>query len=325
MTVDTVRTKPAKTNHGYSLWREIKANKVAYAYIAPFYILFAIFGIFPIVSGLLISFFRWDGMGAMKFVGLRNYTRLLTDPLFWKALGNTAYIGLIAHVFILFGGLVLAYILNSKFVKAKNIFKTLYFLPMVTSAVAVAIVFQALFGTNSGLVNFVLQVLGYAKVDWWGGTGDYVKTAIIIMFSWKWVGWNMVIYLAGMQGISNDIYEAATIDGATHTQTLFRITIPLLKPIILFTLIQSTIGTVNLFAEPYVLTNSLKGGTGNQGMTIMMYLLDKAPYGNNLYGYASACAYLLCFIIIIISILNMKFFDEKEPKKVARTRGGRTA
>lgn len=292
---------------------------MAYAYIAPFYILFAIFGLFPIISGFFISFFSWDGVKAMKFIGLRNYGRLLSDPLFWKALKNTVYIGIYAHIFILLGGLILAYILNSRLVKFENIFKTVYFLPMVTSAVAVAIVFQALFGLNTGLINFFLQSIGFGKIDWWGGKGEYVKIAVIIMFAWKWIGWNMVIYLAGMQGISNDIYEAATIDGASHTQIFYRITVPLLKPIILFTLIQSTIGTINLFTEPFVLTGTLKGGTGNQGLTVMMYLLDKAPYGNNLYGYASACAYVLCAIIILVSIINMKVFENEGGKK----KGGR--
>uniref|UniRef100_UPI002634E689 carbohydrate ABC transporter permease n=1 Tax=Oceanispirochaeta sp. TaxID=2035350 RepID=UPI002634E689 len=176
------------------------------------------------------------------------------------------------------------------------------------------IVFQTLFGLNAGLINTVLQTLGLNKIDWWGGSGDNVKTAIIILFSWKWIGWNMVIYLAGMQGINEDIYEAATIDGANHLQIFLRITIPLLKPIILFTLIQSTIGTLNLFTEPFILLggSGLLGGTGNQGMTVMMYLLNKAPYGNNHYGYASACAYIICFIIIIVSLINMKISDRNQ-------------
>ena len=244
----------------------------------------------------------------MKFAAFRNYVRLFQDPLFWKSLGNTFYVGLIAHVFILLGGLVLAYILNTKLIKYPNIFKTIYFLPMVTSAVATGIVFKAMFGMNAGIINLFISSLGFDKIDWWGGTGAYIKPAIIIMFSWKWIGWNMVIYPAGMQGISTDIYEAATIDGANHIQVFFRITIPLLRPIILFILIQSTIGTLNLFTEPFILLGggSLLGGTGNQGMTVMMYLLNKAPYGNNHYCYASATAYVMCSIIIIASLINMK-------------------
>ncbi len=297
------------------LWREIKANRVAYVYIAPFFILFAIFGLFPILSGLYISFFRWDGVGAMKWKGLDNYVRLFTDPTFILSIKNTLYIGVIAHIPILFGGLVLAYILNGKFVKFQNLFKTVYFLPMVTSAVAVTIVFQVLFGYNFGLINYCLALIGLPPINWLGGAGEYVKAAIIIMFSWKWIGWNMVIYLAGMQGISHDIYEASTIDGASSAQTFFRITLPLLKPIILFTLIQSTIGTVNLFTEPFVLTNSLTGGTNNMGLTMMMYLLNKAPNGNNIYGLASAVAYVITVMVIIISLVLQRMMGEKDAAK----------
>jgi len=293
-------------------WGVLHRHRVAYAYIAPFYILFAVFGLFPIVAGLAISFFSWNGVDPMRFVGMQNYLRLLADGMFWKAMGNTALIGLIAHVFILGGGLVLAYILNSNLVKFQNGFKTVYFLPMVTSAVASAIVFKALFGLNNGLINFVFKSMGFEGIDWWGGNGDFVKVAVIAMFSWQWIGWNMVIYLAGMQAISHDIYEAAEIDGANHVQVFFRITVPLLKPIILFTVIQSTIGTLGLFTEPFILTGTLLGGTDNQGMTAMMYLLNKAPYGNNLYGFASAVAYVISAIIIVVSLVNMKVFDRDE-------------
>lgn len=232
------------------------ANRVAYVYIAPFFILFGVFNLFPMVAGFALSFFRWDGLGPMHFIKLDNYINLFKDVLFWKALKNTLFIGIIAHIPILLGGLVLAYILNSKLVKGQNIFKTIYFMPMVTSSVAISIIFMNLFGYNYGLINYLLSLFGEAPVNWLGGDGSLIKVAVIVMFAWKWIGWNMVIYLAGMQGISNDIYEAAEIDGASHVRIVFNILIPLLKPIILFTLIQSTIGMFNLFTEPFILTNS---------------------------------------------------------------------
>lgn len=291
--------------------------RVAYAYIAPFYILFAIFGLFPMVAGFFLSFFRWDGMSAMHFLGLNNYINLFKDVLFWKALKNTLLIGIIAHIPILLGGLVLAYILNSKLVKGQNIFKTIYFMPMVTSSVAITIIFQNLFGNNYGLINWILSLFGAAPINWLGGDGSLIKVAVIVMFAWKWVGWNMVIYLAGMQGISNDIYEAAMIDGASNSKIVFSIVIPLLKPIILFTLIQSSIGMFNLFTEPFVLVgNSWTGGTNNGGLTLMMYLLNKAPQGGTAYGYASAIAYVITIMVIIISIVLNKVMAEKDtPKK----------
>ncbi|MDR1902137.1 MAG: sugar ABC transporter permease [Treponema sp.] len=292
---------------------ERKKSLVAYVYIAPFYILFIVFGLFPMLAGFAISFFRWDGLSSMRFLGIENYINLIKDPLFVKALGNTLFMGIIAHIPILGGGLVLAYILNSKLTGFKNIFKTIYFMPMVTSSVAIGIIFQCLFGFNYGFINFFVRLLGEKPLNWLGGDGSLIKAAVIIMFAWQWIGWNMVIYLAGMQGISYDIYEAAIIDGANHISIFGRITIPLLKPIILFTMIQSSIGMFNLFTEPFILTNSSwGGGQNNGGLTLMMYLLNKAPQGGNLYGYASACAYVITVLIIIFSVSLNKFFEEKD-------------
>ena len=298
--------------------------RVAYAYIAPFFLLFAIFNLFPMVYGFFLSFFRWDGMSAMHFIGIENYVNLLKDVLFWKAFKNTLFMGIIAHIPILLGGLVLAYILNSKLVKGQNIFKTIYFMPMVTSSVAITIIFSNLFGYNYGLINWFLSLFGEAPINWLGGDGSLIRVAVIVMFAWKWIGWNMVIYLAGMQGISNDIYEAAEIDGANHVQIVFRILIPLLKPIILFTLIQSTIGMFNLFTEPFVLTgSSWTGGTNNGGLTLMIYLLNKAPQGGTAYGYASAVAYVITVFIVIISFVLNNTMTDKDPyerKKKRRKR-----
>jgi ABC-type sugar transport system permease subunit len=184
---------------------------------------------------------------------------------------------------------------------------------MVTSSIAIGIIFQSLFGFNYGFINFFVRLLGEKNINWLGGNGSLIKAAVIVMFAWKWIGWNMVIYLAGMQGISGDIYEAATIDGANHVSIFTRITVPLLKPIILFTLIQSCIGMFNLFTEPFILTNSnWNGGQNYGGLTLMIYLLNKAPQGGNLYGYASACAYVITLLVIIFSVLMTKTFEERE-------------
>jgi len=312
-----------KINKKKLIVKEIKRNKVAYAYIAPFYILFAIFGLFPLAAGFYISFFRWDGLRPMRFQGLGNYINLFNDQMFWTALGNTFFIGIIAHIPILFGGLILAYILNSKIVKGENIFKTFYFMPMVTSVVAISIVWQNMFGFNFGIINYLLSSIGIEPVGWLVGTGTLVNWAVIIMFAWRWIGWNMVIYLAGMQGISHDIYEAARIDGASHVHTFFRITLPLLKPIVVFTLIQSTVGTLNLFTEPLILTDNLVGGPNNYGMTVMMYLLSSAPQGGTLFGYASTIAYVIAMIAVIISLTLMRVTDDEKKERRAERRAAR--
>ena len=186
-------------------------------------------------------------------------------------------------------------------------------MPMVTSSVAISIIFMNLFGYNYGIINYIVTLFGGTNINWLGGDGKLIKVAVIVMFAWKWIGWNMVIYLAGMQGISNDIYEAARIDGADNTKIVFSIVIPLLKPIILFTLIQSTIGMFNLFTEPFILTNSSwSGGINNGGLTLMMYLLNKAPQGGTAYGYASAIAYIMTIMIVCISVIFNKTLGDDD-------------
>ncbi len=310
----------SKLKSGKGFLGKLYKYRVAYVYIAPFFILFAIFNLFPMAYGFVLSFFRWDGMSQMHFLGFDNYVNIVNDPLFWKAMRNTLVIGLIAHVFIIGGGLSLAYILNTKLVKGENIFKTIYFMPMVTSSVAISIVFMNLFGYNYGIINYFLSFFGVDPVNWLGGNGSLIEVAVIVMFTWQWVGWNMVIYLSGMQGINTDLYEAAAIDGAGRVRIMTDIMIPLLKPIILFTLIQSTIGMFNLFTEPYILTgNSLTGGVNNGGLTLMMYLLNKAPQGGTAYGYASAVAYIITLMIVVISVaLNRAMSDNDQPQKKRR-------
>lgn len=291
------------------LWKEIKRNWVAYVYISPFYLLFALFGAFPIVFAFYLSFHQWDGLDERTFIGLDNYVRLLSDPIFWTAVYNTVYILIVAHVPMLLIALVLAFVINSGMIKGKELFRAVYFLPVITSSVAVSIVFSTLFGVRAGLVNYVLSVLGLPPIDWWGGHGEWVKPAIILLFVWKWIGWNMVIYLAGLQGISRDLYEAAAIDGANMRQIFWKVTLPLLKPIILFTLILSTTGGLTIFDEPYMLIGT-GGGTDNAGLTLMVYLYREAfEYVH--FGYASSIAYVVSALIVMVAVLNMKFFGKK--------------
>jgi ABC-type sugar transport system permease subunit len=292
---------------------EKKKSLVGFVYVLPFYVLFLTFGLYPIFSGFYLSFFRWDGVSIMRFLGLENYKNVVTDRLFWKGLSNSLIMGVGGHIPVLFGGLIMAYILNSKIISFQNVFKTLYFMPMVTSSVAASMIFQLLFGYNFGVINAFFGLFGAERINWLTGDGSNIKFAVMTMFSWKWMGWNMVIYLSGMQAISEDIYEAATIDGANHKQMFFRITIPLLKPIILFTLVTSSIGMFNLFTEPFILTNSnWMGGPNNGALTAMMYLLNKAPQGGNAYGYASATAYVIVVFVMIFTFCLTRVMREKD-------------
>ncbi|MGN8647195.1 carbohydrate ABC transporter permease [Gracilibacillus sp. HCP3S3_G5_1] len=271
-----------------------------YLFISPFFILFSIFGIYPLIFTAYLSLHRWDVLGDREFIGLSNYQSLLTnDPLFWKSVGNTFSIWIISTIPQLILALILAFILNQAFLKAKGIFRLAIFMPNITSVVAVAIIFSAMFGTNYGVINYGLTLFGLEPFDW---KGSYIGTqlAISAMVMWRWVGYNTIIYLAGLQGISKDLYEAATIDGASKPQQFLYLTIPLMRPIILFTVILSTIGGMQIFAEPLLFGR----GASNQGLTMTLYLYEEA-FTRFSFGYGAAIAWVLFVIIILFSLFNM--------------------
>ncbi len=287
-----------------------KAYAAPYLMISPFYILFLIFGLFPILFSLYLAFHAWDGLGDMEFVGLRNFRNLLTDdPDFWISVGNTFAIWFLSTLPQLFLALVVAFLLNAAFMKFKNVYRAIYFLPNITSIVAVAIIFGSFFGSQFGLINGVLGALGLPRIEWLTD-GFWVKAAVSLMVIWRWTGYNAIIYLAGLQGIPNDLYEAATIDGASRMQQFFSITLPLLRPIILFTVILSTIGGMQLFTEPMILLGN-GGGATKGGLTLVLYLYNQA-FINQLFGYASAIAWVLFLLIGLFSFLNWKFVSRGE-------------
>lgn len=277
-----------------------KYDNSGYLFVSPFFLLFAVFGIFPLFFTFFLSFHRWDILGEREFIGFANYSALLTgDPLFWRAVGNTFSIWFISTIPQLFTALVLAFLLNQAFLKGRGLFRLAIFMPNVTSVVAVAIVFSAMFGNNYGVVNYVLELVGIDRINW-GGSYWGTHVAISVMVFWRWVGYNTIIYLAGLQGISKDLYEAATIDGANKIQQFLYITIPQMRAIIIFTVILSTIGGMQLFAEPLLF------GTGgaNQGLTMTLYLYEEA-FNRFAFGYSAAIAWVLFLIIIMFSLFNM--------------------
>ncbi len=285
-----------------SFFSEKKKEAISgYLYISPFFILFAIFGLFPILFSFYLGFQKWNGLGAMEYVGFQNFKWILTDPLFWKSLTNTLYMWVLGTIPQLIIGIILAYALNSTLIKAKSFFRVSIFMPYVTSTVAVAIVFGIMFNNQDfGLVNIIVGLFGVDTISW--GTTEWgVKVAISTMVFWRWVGYNTIIYLAGLQGIPNDLYEAATIDGATIRQKIQYITIPMLRPIIILTVFTSTIGALQLFTEPLIFIGRTYR---EEGITVVLYLYREA-FTNLAFGPASAAAIILFFIIIIISSINV--------------------
>ncbi|WP_160724430.1 carbohydrate ABC transporter permease [Bacillus sp. USDA818B3_A] len=298
--VNTENSSVIKKEKRY-IKQSIRDNVSGYLYISPFFILFGIFGLFPIIYTAYISFFKWNILGTKEFIGLKNYTLLFTDPVFWKALGNTFSIWIISTLPQLFMALVLAFILNQAFLKGRQFFRLAVFLPNITSLVAVSIIFGAIFGQNYGILNYFLSFFGIDPINW---KASYFGThvAISIMVMWRWTGYNAIIYLAALQSIPKDLYEAATIDGASKAQQFFKITIPMIRPMIIFTVILSTIGGMQVFTEPLMFSGA-GGGPVKQGLTLTLYLYEEA-FVRNSFGYASAIAWVLFIIIVIFSIVN---------------------
>jgi len=274
-----------------------------YLFISPFFILFGVFGLFPLCYSIVLSLSDWHANRPLEFVGLRNYCNLV----FWTSLWNVVYIFLVNVPMMTLLAITLAVILNSQYVRFKDVFRIVYLLPYVTSVLAVSIVFYVLFDTSLGLVNLAIGKIGIQAIPWITSP-LFSKLSIVFMVTWKWVGYNMIIALAGLQSIDTQVYDAAKIDGAGTVRTFFRITIPMLWPVIFFMLIMSTIGTFNMFTEPYILT---QGGPGYSSITLVLYLYRVSFKFFNL-SYGSSIAIMTFLLILIPSLVQVKLMSKKE-------------
>lgn len=286
-----------------SLRKQMKDNRAVYLFISPFFILYAIFGLYPMIYSFVLSFYKWSGSGERTWVGLLNYQFLLKDAKFIQAVINTLKIWCINTIPMVILALVFAFLLNLATLKFKTVFRAIYFLPNVTSTVAVSVVFATMFANTYGLANFVLKKLGLEGVQWMN-IPILVQCVIALIVTWRWTGYNAIIALAGLQKIPESLYEAARIDGASNLQIFRKITIPLLNPTIIFIIITSTIGGWQIMEESYMLVGKA-GGIGNAGMTVVLYLYNKA-FLERSFGYGSAVSWGLFAIIGIFSIINWK-------------------
>ncbi|MGY0231926.1 carbohydrate ABC transporter permease [Longispora urticae] len=274
-----------------------------YLYVAPFFLLFAVFGLFPLLYTAWVSLHDWNLLGGHTFVGLDNYGALFADPHFWNATGNTVGMFVLSTVPQLLLALGIANALHKR-MRARTAVRLGILLPNITSVAAVGIVFSLLFANNFGLANWVLGLVGVDPVNW---TAEKWSSwsAIAVMVDWRWTGWNALIYLAAMQTIPADLYEAAAIEGASAWKQFWRITVPLLRPTILFTAIIATIGGMQLFAEPLLLASGrIEGGSLRQFQTLSMYIYERAFSRDFDYGYGSAMAWVLFLLILVASLVN---------------------
>ncbi|WP_326742520.1 carbohydrate ABC transporter permease [Streptomyces sp. NBC_01768] len=295
----TGRTRPGRR-------RLLTRTSVPYLLIMPAVLGFAIFKAYPIVASLWISLTTGNGAGR-HFTGLDNYQRLLNDPLFWTALKNTALI-LVVQVPLMLGlALLIALGLNSTKVWLRPLWRLGVFVPSLTGLVAAGVMFSVILNRDAGLLNWVLSLFGIDRVNWLGSP-FWARVGVVLVITWHYTGYNAVIYLAGLQGIPQELYEAAKVDGAGPIRRFVSITLPQLRPILLLTVVLSTIGTLQLFDEPYVLTG---GGPDNATLTVTMYLYNNGfKYFD--FGYASALAYALALIVAVLGFLQVRLMGERK-------------
>lgn len=287
------------------LWR----FRSAYLFVSPFYLNFLIFSSFPIVFAVYLSFQNWSGFGEMEPVGLGNYQRLLNDSRFWLSLQNTAILWL-GHIFFLIAlAFLLAVALNSRIFSntGSNFYRTFIYLPNVTPIAIMALVFGFIFEMNFGILNSVLGSVGLPAVPWLADT-TWAKISIILMNLWGATGWYMIILLAGLQSIDPTLYEAADIDGASGWQKMIYVMLPSVRGLLVLCFLIETIGSFQMFTEPYVLTS---GGPQNGTLTTQLHMYNTAFEYNKL-GYASAMSFALFAIIIVASLIQRQLIRDEE-------------
>jgi cellobiose transport system permease protein len=273
-----------------------------YLYISPFFLLFALTGLFPLLYTGWVSLHNWNLIGGQgKFIGLENFGFVLGQPYFWNAVGNTLSIFLLSSVPQVVLALLIAAVLDAN-LRAKTFWRMGVLVPFVVAPVAVGLIFNNLFADQFGLVNELLGLLGLDPVRW---HSDQLAShfAIATMVNFRWIGYNALIFLAAMQAIPRDVFEAATIDGAGRVRQFLSVTVPMLRPTVIFVAITSTIGGLQIFDEPRVFDQSGLGGADRQWQTLTMYIWELG-WGQRNFGRASAVAWLLFLMIVLIALVN---------------------
>ena len=281
-------------------------SRQGWYFILAAMVLFGVFTLYPIIKSFLLTFQSVRGL-KVEFVGINNYVRLFKDEMFWTSLKNTFFFLIIQVPVMLTLAILLASALNDSKLKFKGFFRVAIFLPCVTSLVAYSVLFKMMFSVD-GIINQFLLTLNLisAPIEWLSDP-FFAKIVIILALLWRYTGYNMMFFLAGMQNISQETYEAAEVDGANAIQTFFKITVPQLKPIILFTGIMSTIGTLQLFDEPMNLTG---GGPGVSTTTISQYIYNQSFVYAPDFGYAATISYAIVIIVVVLSIIQFKVVGE---------------
>ena len=282
---------------------DLRRHLAAYVFVSPYYLLFAIFFLIPSAFAVVLSLYRWTALGVPRWRGLDNFTRLFADSDFWQAASNSLLYMVSALIIVLPLALIVASALNARELRLKNVWRVMFFSPMVTSIVAIAIVFNLMYNRDYGVINFALASVGLPRVDWLSD-GTAAKAAVLILIAWRWTGYNAVFFLAGMQSIPEDLYEAAMMDGAGVHQRFLHVTVPQLQPIILYVSVGILVGTLQIFEEPFILTG---GGPANATLSLTEYLYQRGILKLE-FGYASAIGVVIFAAVLVISLIQFRTF-----------------
>lgn len=304
------KIQPKKSPTRSSFKKRLKENRMFYFFIGPFFLLFIAFSAFPILASFFLGFTSWRGLGQPEFNGLTNYVQLLTDSVFLKSIYNTLHIWLFSTLFTMSLAFFLAYLVNHFIWRAKGFYRVVFLFPLLVAPALTAIMISVIFSTNSGIVNSVISLFveGTFRYEWLRSE-FWVKPLIVLIIVWRWTGYHFILFMAGLQTIPNELYEAAKIDGAKQGQMIRHITMPLMYPFVLVSVITATVGGIQLFDEAFVLTQG-NGGINNAGLSMGMYLYQTAfQYFD--FGLAAAQSTLMFLIILAITLINALFLKKR--------------
>ncbi|MBI2940227.1 MAG: sugar ABC transporter permease [Chloroflexi bacterium] len=296
---------PARPREPSSLWRQVWRHRAEYLFISPFFVIFAVFWAYPLGWALALSFQRWSGFGEPRWIGLDNYAAMLREDIFTGALVNTLEFTAILIPTGVLLGLFFAVLLNIRTLVARGVFRTIYFVPFITSSIIIGMVFKMLLDDSYGWINAVLRSVGLEPVSWLR-TPLPAKLSVVLLVLWQGTGYNTVIMLGGLQGIAREIYEAAEIDGASPYRIFWRITLPLMRPVLLFVTLVGTIGVLNMFNQPFILT---KGGP-DAATTTLTFRLYEVGFMTTRYGDAAALGFVIGALVILVAIIQLRVLRE---------------
>jgi len=283
-----------------------RKNILPYLLVSPYLIFVTVFVMFPVLFCFFLTFHKWNIISPMHFIGVDNYARLFHDRLFWKAIGNTLKFLLVHIPLQLIVSLFLAQLLNQK-IKTISFFRASFFLPVIVSGVVVTILWQQLFGFDSGIFNRVLSGIGLPKIGWLVNP-DIAIYSIAVMATWKNVGLYVILFLVGLQTVPPQYYEAAKLEGATRWQQFYHITLPMINPTIFLVVVLSTIGGFSLFIEPYIMTG---GGPLNQTLSAVLYIYKQAFQYYNM-GYSATLGFFYAIMIMTVVVMQKKLIEKEE-------------